>query len=200
MILALTSDNISRQDIYDAADSILAQKLAQVQGVGQVNVSGGARPAVRVDANPTELNSYGISLEQVRTALGNANANRPKGQIENSTEKWQINTTDQLFKAPQYRPLIVSWKNGAAVRLSDIADVEDSVENMLNAGISNGSPAILIFINRQPGANIVDTVDRIRALLPELQASISAVDQHRCRATIAQRRFALRSPTLKSRC
>src|SRR6202050_4294914 len=173
MILALTSDNISRPDIYDAADSILAQKLAQVQGVGQVNVSGGARPAVRVDANPTELNSYGISLEQVRTALGNANANRPKGQIENSTEKWQINTTDQLFKAPEYRPLIVSWKNGAAVRLSDIADVEDSVENIMNAGVSNGSPAILIFINRQPGANIVDTVDRIRALLPELRASIS---------------------------
>src|ERR1700683_2635423 len=125
MILALTSDNISRPDIYDAADSILAQKLAQVQGVGQVNVSGGARPAGGVDGNPRGLNSYGISLEQVRTALGNANANRPKGQIENSTEKWQINTTDQLFKAPEYRPLIVSWKNGAAVRLSDIADVAD---------------------------------------------------------------------------
>jgi len=173
MILALTSDNISRPDIYDAADSILAQKLAQVQGVGQVNVSGGARPAVRVDANPTELNSYGISLEQVRTALGNANANRAKGDIANDQQRWQINTTDQLFKAPEYRPLVVSWRNGAAVRLSDVADVEDSVENVMNAGISNGSPAILIFINRQPGANIVDTVDRIRALLPELRASVS---------------------------
>jgi len=173
LILALTSDNIARPDIYDAADSILAQKLAQVQGVGQVNVSGGARPAVRVDANPTELNSYGISLEQIRTALGNANANRAKGDIANDQQRWQINTTDQLFKAPEYRPMVVSWHNGAAVRLSDVADVEDSVENVMNAGISNGSPAILIFINRQPGANIVDTVDRIRALLPELRASVS---------------------------
>ena len=173
MIIALTSDNISRQDIYDAADSILAQKLAQVEGVGQVNVSGGARPAVRVDANPMLLNSYGISLEQVRTALSNANANRPKGDIEDLDHAFQINTTDQLFRAREYRPLIVAYKNGAAVRLEDVARVTDGVENVYNAGISNGSPAILIFINRQPGANIVDTVDRIYALIPQLKASVS---------------------------
>ncbi|HET9402941.1 MAG TPA: multidrug efflux RND transporter permease subunit [Candidatus Acidoferrales bacterium] len=173
MIIALTSDNISRQDIYDAADSILAQKLAQVEGVGQVNVSGGARPAVRVDANPMLLNSYGISLEQVRNALSNANANRPKGDIEDLDHAFQINTTDQLFRAREYRPLIVAYKNGAAVRLQDVAQVTDGVENVYNAGISNGSPAILIFINRQPGANIVDTVDRIYALIPQLKASVS---------------------------
>jgi multidrug efflux pump len=173
MILALVSDNIARRDIYDAADSILAQKIAQVPGVGQVNVSGGARPAVRVDAKPDELNSYGISLEQVRTALANANANRPKGLISDGLHSWQINTTDQLFTAKEYRPLVVAWRNGAAVRLSDVANVTDSVENFRNAGVSNGVPATLMFINRQPGANIVDTVDRIRAILPELQASIS---------------------------
>ena len=173
MILALTSDSILRQDIYDAADSILAQKLAQVEGVGQVNVSGGARPAVRVDANPLLLNSYGISLEQMRTALSNANANRPKGQIADQTHAYQINTTDQIFRAREYRPLIVAYRNGAAVRLKDVATVTDGVENVYNAGISNGSPAILIFINRQPGANIVETVDRIYALLPQLRASIS---------------------------
>ena len=142
-------------------------------GVGQVNVSGGARPAVRVDAYPDQLNSYGISLEQVRTALANANANRPKGVVSNGLHSWQINTTDQLFTAKEYRPLVIAWRHGAAVRLSDVANVTDSVENFRNAGVSNGVPATLMFINRQPGANIVDTVDRIRAILPELQASIS---------------------------
>ena len=173
MILALTSDNISRQDIYDAADSILAQKLSQVEGVGQVNVSGGARPAVRVDANPMLLNSYGISLEQVRSALSSANANRPKGYIDDQDHSYQINTTDQIFRAREYRPLIVAYRHGAAVRLSDVSTVTDGVENIYNAGISNGSPAILIFVNRQPGANIVETVDRIYALLPQLKASVS---------------------------
>ncbi len=173
MILALVSDNIPRRDIYDAADSILAQKIAQVPGVGQVNVSGGARPAVRVDANPDQLNSYGISLEQVRAALSSANADSPKGVISDGSHSWQINTTDQLFAAKEYRPLVVAWRNGAAVRLEDVANVTDSVENFRNAGVSNGVPATLMFINRQPGANIVDTVDRVRAILPELQASIS---------------------------
>jgi len=173
MILALTSDNISRQDIYDAADSILAQKLAQVEGVGQVNVSGGARPAVRVEANPLLLNSYGISLEQVRTALSNANANRPKGVVADENHSYQINTTDQLFRAREYRPLIITYRNGASVRMSDVATVTDGVENVYNAGISNGSPAILIFVSRQPGANIVETVDRIYSLMPSLEASIS---------------------------
>jgi multidrug efflux pump len=173
MILALTSKTILRQDIYDAADSILAQKLAQIDGIGQVNVSGGARPAVRVEANPMQLNSYGISLEQVRTTLASANANRPKGEIESELHAWQINTTDQLFKAREYRPLLIEYQNGAAVRMSDIGEVTDGVENIQNAGVSNGTDAILIFLNRQPGANIVDTVDRVRAALPVLQASIS---------------------------
>jgi multidrug efflux pump len=172
IILALTSQTMSRPDIYDAADSILAQKLAQIDGVGQVNVSGGAQPAVRVEANPMQLNSYGVSLEQVRNALASANANAPKGSIETDSQTYQLNTTDQLFKAREYRPLFVTYHNGAPVRVQDVAQVSDSVLNTRNAGISNGQDAILIFINRQPGANIVDTVDRIRAALPVLEASI----------------------------
>jgi len=173
MLLGLTSTNISRGDVYDAADSILAQKVAQIQGVGQVSVWGGAQPAVRVDVNPTQISSYGISLEQVRTALASANAHSPTGSVENGLDKWQLYTTDQLFTAKEYRPLIVAWVNGAPVQLSDIATVTDSVSNTRNDGISNGKPAIMIAIFRQPGANIIDTVDHVRAELPTLQASIS---------------------------
>ena len=173
MLLGLTSTNVSRGDVYDAADSILAQKVSQISGVGQVFVWGGAQPAVRVDVNPTQISSYGISLEQVRTALANANAHSPIGSIENGLNKWQLYTTDQIFTADEYRPLIVAWVNGAPVRLSDIATVSDSVSNTRNDGISNGEPAIMIAVYRQPGANIIATVDRVRAELPSLQASIS---------------------------
>ncbi len=173
LLLGLSSENIPRGEVYDAADSILAQKLSQVEGVGQVFVWGGARPAVRVDVNPNQLNAYGISLDQVRSVLFTANANRPKGQLSNQDESWQLNTTDQLFRAREYRPLIVAWKNGAAVRLGEVARVTDSVENTRNAGVSNGKPSVIMPIFRQPGANMIETVDRILGLLPLLQNSIS---------------------------
>jgi multidrug efflux pump len=172
LILALTSDTIDTGRMYDAASSLLQQKLSQVEGVGQVNVGGGALPAVRVELNPSALNKYGIALEQVRTVLGAANANRPKGRLADATTRWELSTTDQLHKAEQYRPLIVAYRNSAAVRLSDVAEVEDSVENLRNAGLANGKPAVLLYIFRQPGANIIETVDRIKELLPQLQASI----------------------------
>ncbi|MGH9728578.1 MAG: multidrug efflux RND transporter permease subunit [Candidatus Acidiferrales bacterium] len=173
MLLGLTSTNIPRTNVYDAADSILAQKVAQVPGVGQVGVWGGAQPAVRVDVNPTQISSYGINMEQVRTALSNANAHSPMGSLQDQNQTWQIFTSDQLFTADQYRPLIVAWVNGAPVRLSDIATVTDAASNTRNAGISNGDPAIMIAVFRQPGANIIDTVDSVRAEIPNLQASIS---------------------------
>src|SRR5579863_213852 len=172
LLLSMTSTSVPLSQVYDAADSIVSQKLSQVEGIGQVFVSGGARPAVRVDANPAQLNSYGISLDRVRIALSTANANRPKGELTNSGQSWTISTTDQLFKAREYRPLIVAWHNGAAVRLSDISTVTDSVEDERNAGFSNGEPSIIVFMNRQAGANILETVDRVLAILPELQASI----------------------------
>jgi len=174
LILALTSDTIRLPSIYDAADSILAQKLAQVSGVGQVFVGGGARPAVRAELNPLQLNKLGISTQQVATALSAANANRPKGQLSDAVNAWTIDANDQLFKAEEYKPLVIATnKNGGTVRLGDIADVQDSVEDMRNAGISQGKRAVLLVIFRQPGANIIETVDNVRALLPELQASIS---------------------------
>lgn len=173
MLLGLTSTNISRGDVYDAADSILAQKVSQIPGVGQTFVWGGAQPAVRVDVNPNQISSYGISLEQVRTALASANAHSPTGSVANGFTTYQFYTTDQLFTAAQYRPLIVAWVKGAPVRLSDIATVTDSVSNIRNDGISNGDPAIMIAVFRQPGANIIETVDSVRAELPVLQSSIS---------------------------
>jgi len=177
MILSLTSDIITLPAMYDAADSILAQKLSQIEGVGQTFVGGGARPAVRAEVNPTLLNKLGVGLDTVRTALGNANANRPKGTIADSTNEWTINDNDQMFKANQYRNLIVSYNNGAAVRLGDVADVQDSVEDTRVIGLAGGKPAVLVIISRQPGANIIATVDRIRAELPALKSSISpAID------------------------
>ena len=173
LLLSLTSTNIPRAQVYDAADSILAQKLAQVEGVGQVFVWGSARPAVRVQVNPAQLNDYGISMETVRAALASANANRPKGEVANPGHAWSIGATDQLFKAHEYRPLIVAWRNGAPVRLEAIGNVIDSVEDVRNAGMSNGEPAVLLAIFRQPGANMIETVDRILALLPQLQTDIS---------------------------
>ncbi|HEX3557295.1 MAG TPA: multidrug efflux RND transporter permease subunit [Thermoanaerobaculia bacterium] len=173
MLLSLTSDLVEKPRMYDVASSVLQQKLAQLEGVGQVIVGGGALPAVRVDVNPTLLSGYGIGLEDVRTALANANANRPKGSLANAAHSWVLTTTDQLHKAAEYQSLIISYRNGAAVRLGDVATVVDSVEDVRAGGLSNGKPAILLIIFRQPGANIIATVDRIRAVLPQLQASIS---------------------------
>lgn len=173
LMLALTSENIPPAQIYDAADSILAQKLAQVEGVGQVFTWGSSRPAVRVEANPTQLNSYGISLEQIRKSLQAANANLAKGALSDSKQTWTISDTDQIFKAYEYQPLIVAGHQGAPVRLRDIAEVADSVEDARNLGLSQGRPGVLMAIFRQPGANMIDTVDRIMAILPVLRASIS---------------------------
>jgi multidrug efflux pump len=173
LIVALSSDTIPLPKIYDAADSILAQKLAQVEGVGQVFVGGGAKPAVRAEVNPMLLNKLGVGLDAVRAALNQANANTPKGEFSDSVNSWSIHDTDQIFSSAQYRKLIVAYKNGAPVRLADVADVQDSVEDIHNVGLANGKPAVLIIVFRQPGANIIETVDRVRAALPQLQASIS---------------------------
>src|SRR6202162_3949182 len=177
LILALTSDIVTLPRMYDAADSILAQKLAQVEGVGQVFVGGGAKPAVRAEVNPMLLNKLGVGLDAVRTALNQANANTPKGEFSDPVNAWSIHDTDQIFQSDQYRKLIVAYKNGAPVRLADVADVQDSVEDIHNVGLANGKPAVLIIISRQPGANIIETVDRVYAALPQLKASISpAID------------------------
>ena len=172
LLLALTSDTTTVPQMYDSADSILSQKLSQVEGVGQVFVWGASQPAVRAEVNPTLLNKLGIGLDTVRNALNAANANRPKGLTHNSTTSQTLETSDQLFTADQYRPLIMSYNNGAAVRLGDVATVEDSVADVRNLGLVNGKPGIVIPVFRQPGANIIDTVDRVKALLPYLQSSI----------------------------
>src|SRR5215813_6397541 len=179
VILALTSDRtdsgdiVTRTRMYDIASSILQQKLSQVPGVGRVFVWGGALPAVRVDVNPTILHSYGLSLEDVRAVLSGANANRPKGEIaDNSGRSWTINTTDQLLQASEYKPVIISYRQGAAVRLADVAEVTDAGADIRNTGLVNGKNAILMPVWRQPGANIIDTVDRVRAILPQLQSEI----------------------------
>src|ERR1043166_1734383 len=156
MILALTSDIMTLPQMYDAADSILSQKLAQVQGVGQVFVGGAAQPAVRAELNPTLLNKLGIGLDTVRTALNAANANRPKGQVSNGNTSYSFTDTDQLFTADQYRPLIVAYNKGAAVRLGDVAEVTDSVSDVRNIGLANGKPGVLVIIFRSPGANIIE--------------------------------------------
>jgi multidrug efflux pump len=183
MILALTSDTKTVPEMYDAADSILSQKLAQVSGVGQVFVGGSAQPGVRAEVNPMLLNKLGVGLDTVRNALNLANANQAKGQVANATKSWTFSDNDQIFTADQYRPLIVAYNNGAPVRLGDVADVQDSVIDVRNIGLlgssddkshgAGGKPSVLIIVFRQPGANIIETVDRVVALMPYLQSSIS---------------------------
>ena len=172
LILAVTSEIVGRGKMYDAASSILQQKLSQVEGVGQVNVGGGSLPAVRVDLNPTALNKYGIGLGDVRRMLSSTNVNRPKGQLTDGARTWEIRGNDQLHTAEDYMPLVVAFRQGRAVQLSDVATVENSVEDLRATGMANGKPAVLVIIYRQPGANIIETVDRVRALLPQLEASI----------------------------
>jgi multidrug efflux pump len=173
LILALTSDTVPVARLYDTSDSILAQKLAQVDGVGQVFTYGSAPPAVRVEVNPMLLNKLGVGLDTVRNALNLANANQAKGQVSYGTTSTSFDDNDQLITADQYRPLIVAYRNGGPVRLSDVAEVEDSVADVHNLGLANGKPGVLVVIFRQPGANIIETVDRVRALMPYLQSSIS---------------------------
>lgn len=173
LLLSLSSDTIPPGQIYDASDSILAQKIAQIPGVGQVFTWGSSRPAVRVQVNPQQLNSYGISLEKVRTALQSANSNSAKGQLSNQDRAWTVSDTDQLFKAYEYMPLIVAGNGKAPVRLVDVATVTDSVEDTRNLGLSGGKPSVIIAIFRQPGANMIETADAVKATLPWLRASIS---------------------------
>jgi len=172
-LIALTSDTMTVPQMYDAADSVLAQKVSQVKGVGQVFVWGSSQPAVRVEVNPTLLNKLGIGLDTVRTALNAANANRPKGEISGANRDYSIDTTDQLFTADEYRPLIVAYHDGAAVRVGDVGEVSDAVADRRQIGLADGKPAVLVVVFRQPGANIIDTVDRIRELMPYLQSSVS---------------------------
>ncbi len=175
LIASMTSDSVRLPDIYDQANSILSQKLAQVGGVGQVYVAGGANPAVRAELDPNLLNKFGIGLDAVRVALGAANANRPKGEVGNGVHSWPISDNDQMMHADQYRPLVVAYnqQSGAAVRLGDVGTVWDSVEDAHIYGLSDGKPAVLLIIFRQPGANIIQTVDNVLNLLPQLEATIS---------------------------
>jgi multidrug efflux pump len=174
MILSLTSETMSRGQMYDAASTILAQKISQLKGIGLVTVGGSSLPAVRVSLNPSALNKYGIGVEDVRTAIVATNANRPKGSLENGDQRWQILANDQAKTAAEYLPTIVAYRNGAPVRLADIAQVNDSVQDIRNAGLVNGKPAVMLILNRQPGANIIETVDQVKKLLPVLRASIPA--------------------------
>ena len=177
MILTLTSDTLRRGQMYDAASTVLAQKLSQVEGVGEVTVGGGSLPAVRVELIPQALNNYGIGLEDVRAALGAANAHSPKGGIDVADRRYQIYANDQANDAAAYRSLIVAYRNGAPVHLSDVGEVSEAVENIRNAGLANGKPAVLLVLFRQPNANVIGIVDRVMALMPQLRASISpAID------------------------
>jgi multidrug efflux pump len=174
LILAMTSKTLTQGQIYDAASNVFQQQLSQISGIGQVILGGAALPAVRVELNPQALFKYGIGLEDVRAALAAANANSPKGTIDDSGRRFQIYTNDQSTKAADYAPLIIAYRNGAAVKLSDVATVTDSVEDVRNLGLSNGQPSVLVILFRQPGANIIDTIDSVKAELPHLEAAMPA--------------------------
>ena len=177
LILALTSDTLSRGQMYDAASTILAQKISQIPGIGLVQLGGAALPAVRVELNPNALSKYGIGLEDVRNTITQANINRPKGILENGGQRWQIQANDQARKAADYLPLIVSYRNGAPVTIADLGETEDSVEDLRNTGLKNGKPSVLLILRKQPQANVIETVDQVQAMLPQLRASIpSAID------------------------
>ena len=174
LILALTSKTMTQGQMYEAASNVLAQRLSQLSGIGNVSIGGSTLPAVRVELNPQALYKYGIGLEDVRAALASANANSPKGTIDDGNRRYQIYTNDQANVAADYTPLVIAYRNGAAVRLSDIADVQDSVQDLRNLGMSNGRPSVLIILYRQPGANIIETIDNVKAELPHLEAAMPA--------------------------
>lgn len=174
MIMTLTSDTYDQAKLYDIASTQLAQKIAQVDGVGDVSVGGSSLPAVRIELNPEALFNQGVSLDSVRTSIANANVRRPQGAIEKNDKRWQVQANDEIKTAQDYQPLIIHYNNGSAVRLSDVANVKDSVENVRNAGMTNAKPAILIMIRRSADANIIETVDRIREQIPEFRALIPA--------------------------
>ncbi|MBM7061933.1 efflux RND transporter permease subunit [Pseudomonas sp. UL073] len=174
MVLSLTSDVLEKGQLYDLASTILAQSLSQVTGVGEVQVGGSSLPAVRVELEPQLLNQYGISLDQVRQTIANANVRRPKGAVEDGERHWQVQANDQLERAKDYQPLIIHYQDGAALRLSDVARVRDAVEDRYNSGFFNDHSAVLLVINRQSGANIIETINSIKAQLPALQAVLPA--------------------------
>ncbi len=174
MILTLTSDTYSQGQLYDFASTHLAQKIAQMEGVGDVSVGGSSLPAVRVELNPSALFNQGVSLDAVREAIGNANVRRPQGAVQGPDRRWQLQTNDELKTAADYQPLIIRYQQGGAVRLSDVANVKDAVQDVRNAGMADAKPAILLMVSRAPEANIIETVDRIRAELPALRANIPA--------------------------
>jgi multidrug efflux pump len=177
LILALTSDTMTRGELYDAASTVLAQKLSQVDGIGEVVIGGGSLPAVRAELIPQALYKYGVGLEDVRAALSSANAHSPKGGIDVGDQRYQIYANDQANTADDYKSLVVAYRKGAPIRLSDVGEVTDSVENVRTIGLANGKPAILVVLYRQPGANIISTVDLVKGLMPQLRASISpAID------------------------
>jgi multidrug efflux pump len=174
LILALTSKTMTRGQMYDAASNVLAQRLSQLSGIGNVIIGGSTLPAVRVELNPQVLYKYGIGLEDVRAALASANANSPKGTIDDGNRRYQIYTNDQANVAADYAPLVIAYRNGAGVRLSDVARVEDSVQDVRNLGMSNGQPSVLVILFRQPNANIIQTIDNVKAELPHLEAAMPA--------------------------
>ncbi|MBN3805597.1 MMPL family transporter [Paraburkholderia sp. Ac-20336] len=174
LILALTSHTLTAGQLYDSAATVLQQSLSQVDGIGEVDVNGSANPAVRVELEPHALSHYGIGLEDVRAALASANANSPKGSIEFGENRVQLYTNDQASKASQYKDLVIAYRNGAPVKLSDMGEVVDSVEDLRNLGLFNGKRSVLVILYRQPGANIIETVDRVKAMLPQLHASLPA--------------------------
>src|SRR5499427_7630122 len=172
LILALTSQTLTQGQLYDSAATVLQQRLSQIRGIGNVDLGGSALPAVRIELLPAALFKYGIGLEDVRAALASANAHSPKGAIQDETRRYQIESNDQARWAADYRPLVVAYRNGAAVHLTDVADVVDSVEDLRNLGLADGHPAVLVILYREPGANVIETVERVRAILPELQAAL----------------------------
>ncbi len=172
LVMTLTSDTLPASRLYDAAASIVQQELAQVEGVGQVNIGGSSLPGVRVHVNPTALTKYGIGFDEVRTAIGSANVNRPTGELAGATEAWSLHVDGQLMRAEEYRPLILRYRAGAAVRVDDVADVVDSVEDVRTAGFANGEPAVMLIVFRKPGANIIETIDHVQERLPFLRAAI----------------------------
>ncbi|WIE47378.1 efflux RND transporter permease subunit [Pseudomonas sp. GM17] len=174
MVLSLTSDVLEKGQLYDLASTILSQSLSQVSGVGEVQIGGSSLPAVRIELEPQLLNQYGVALDDVRKTIAEANVRRPKGSVENSEQMWQVQANDQLEKAKDYEPLIIHYKDGAALRLKDVAKVSDGVEDRYNSGFFNDDAAVLLVINRQAGANIIETVNEIKAQLPALQAVLPA--------------------------
>ncbi|MEY4211203.1 MAG: hypothetical protein RLZ92_1584, partial [Pseudomonadota bacterium] len=172
LILALTSESQTRGQMYDVASTILAQKISQLPGIGQVQIGGAALPAVRVELNPNALTKYGIGLEDVRNTITQTNTNQPKGVMEDGAQRWQVQANDQARKAEDYLPLIVSYRNGSPVRIADLGNVEDSVEDLRNTGLKNGKPSVLLILRKQPLANVIQTVDQVQAMLPQLRAAI----------------------------